>query len=87
MSDQETRAIEAGIADATTPEGPWEFGHYIERNDHDSGWTPLIYGELTEEQAQEHHARHRYDGTRGDDVFRNSRVVRRAVSPWELWRR
>jgi hypothetical protein len=87
VSDQETQEIEKGIAEATIPDGPWEFGHYIERNDNDSGWIPLIYGGLTEGLAQELHARHRYDGTRGDDVFRNSRVVRRAVSPWELWPR
>lgn len=83
MSDQETQQIEAGIAEATHPDGPWEFGHYIERRD-GGQWTPLVYGEMTEQEAQAHHARHRLATGLGDEPFRRSRVVRRAVSPWEL---
>ena len=94
MSDQETQAIERGIEAATHPDGPWEWGHYIERFDggdngdrsDDSLWTPLIYGEMTEDGARELHDRDRYQGSRKSDPYRRSRVVRRAVSPWEVQR-
>lgn len=80
MSDQEAQpAIDAGIIEASADCGPREFGHYIERNDRGK-WVPLIYGELTEDQALDFHLRHGHDG----GVFRNSRVVRREVTPWEI---
>ena len=95
--DQESRAVRQGILEATNHEGPWEFGHYIERYDgplengrmpketFDSDWTPLIYEAGTHEEAEESHARTRLDtGLTGP--FRRSRVVRRAVSPWEVYR-
>lgn len=95
--DQESRAVRQGILEATNHEGPWEFGHYIERYDgplengrmpketFDSDWTPLIYEASNQEEAEEHHASHRLD-TDLTGPFRRSRVVRRAVSPWEVYR-
>lgn len=93
--DQESRAIRERI-EAATGSGPWEFGHYVERYDGpleggrmprrtvDDDWTPLIYEAQDLEDAEEVHARHRLDtGLTGP--FRNSRIVRRAVSPWEVF--
>lgn len=96
--DRESRHIREGIEEATNHDGgPWEFGHYIERYDGpmDAGrmpeetaeqdWTPLIYEAVSIEDAEEMHARLRFDtGTTGP--FRHSRIVRRAVSPWEVYR-
>ena len=92
--DQESRALRERIEDATSHDtGPWEFGHYIERYDGpgDAGvvpsrtksehWTPLIYEAECLEDAEREHARHRIDM----NPFRNSRIVRRAVSPWEVF--
>lgn len=92
--DQESCAIRERIEDATSHDtGPWEFGHYIERYDgpSDAGvtpsrtkeedWTPLIYEAQDLEDAERAHARHHLDVT----PFRNSRIVRRAVSPWEVF--
>lgn len=78
MSKQQD--IEAGIVRATTVDGPWEFGLYIERRDHGE-WTPLIYPEMTEAQAQSMQQRHAHD----DALFRHARVVCRPVSPWEVY--
>lgn len=88
--------IRDGILEATLHEGPFEFGHYLERYDgpldegfiprtaQDSDWTPLIFEAQDLEEAERHHARHRLDtGLTGP--FRNSRIVRRAVSPWEVF--
>jgi len=95
--DQESQAIREGIAEATHHgDGPWEYGHYIERYDGpyvegrvprgptaDEDWTPLIYEAESAEDAEEMHRMHRLDaGLAGP--FRRSRVVRRAVSPWEV---
>ena len=96
--DQESRHIRDGIDEATRHGGgPWEFGHYIERYDGplDTGrmpkntsnedWTPLIYEAESFEDAEDiHHRRHLDTGMTGP--FRHSRIVRRAVSPWEVYR-
>jgi hypothetical protein len=94
--DQESERIRRGIERATNHEGPWEFAHYIERYDgpRDNGrvpartlatdWTPLIYEASGLEDAEEMHARHRLD-TGMTEPFRNSRVLRRATSPWEVF--
>lgn len=82
------RSIKDGIAEATYPEGPWEFGEYCERYDgpadgdrsDDSLWIPLIYGEMTETEARQRVSEERMV----PEFIRNSRVVRRAVSPWEV---
>lgn len=94
--DQESQRIREGIERATSHDtGPWEFGHYIERYDGplDNGhvpletaeedWTPLIYEAQDLEDAEDVHAHHRFDGPL-TGPFRNSRIVRRAVSPWEV---
>jgi hypothetical protein len=95
--DQESQAIREGIAEATNHDGgPWEYGHYVERYDGpyvkgmvprgptaDEDWTPLIYEAVSLEDAEELHHLHRLD-TGMTGPFRNSRVVRRAVSPWEV---
>lgn len=96
--DQESRSIRVGIEYATNHDGgPWEFGHYIERYDGPltegrmprrtapEDWTPLIYEAQSFEDAEGLHARHRLD-TGMTEPFRRSRVVRRAVSPWEVYR-
>lgn len=82
MPDQETQEIQDGVIEATETVGPWEFGHYIERKDGED-WTPLIYGGMTAQQAHDHHMR-QYLETGLTGPFRRSRVVRRAVSPWEI---
>ncbi|WP_336819801.1 hypothetical protein [Gordonia sp. MMO-8] len=82
--------LEISLAQATHPDGPWEFGHYIERYDgpasgdrsDDQLWTPLIYGEMTEAEALNLHTSSYSEGP--SSPFRRSRVVRRAVSPWEV---
>lgn len=98
LGDRESRRVREGIKKATSHDGgPWEFGHYVERYDGplDNGrmpkltsakdWTPLIYEAQSLEDAEECHARHRLDtGLTGP--FRHSRVLRRFVSPWEVYR-
>lgn len=95
--DQESQAIRRGIMEATTHDGgPWEYAHYIERYDgpfvegkmpqgptSDEDWTPLIYEATSAEDAEDLHRMHRHDTGMGSP-FRRSRVVRRAVSPWEV---
>lgn len=78
VEDQE---IQDGINLATHPYGGsvWEYGQYVERHDGDE-WTPLLYGEMTEAQAEQHHEQVQRMGA----PFRNSRVVRRVVGPWEV---
>lgn len=94
--DQESRRIRDGIEEATNHDGgPWEFGHYIERYDgpldegrtpkltSDADWTPLIYAGESLDDVEDMHARYRLDtGLTGP--FRHSRILRRAVSPWEV---
>ena len=79
---QEDQQIVQGMLAATHPGQAYEYGHYVERND-DGVWTPLIYGEMSFEEAYASH-RH-YLAQNVLDVFRHSTVVRRAVGPWEMW--
>lgn len=96
--DQESQRIREGIKEATNHDGgPWEFGHYIERYDgplegghmpketNEQDWTPLIYEAESFEDAEESHTRHRFD-TGMTEPFRHSRILRRAVSAWEVYR-
>ena len=97
--DQESQAIRRGFAEATNHDGgAWEYGHYVERYDGpymegrvprgptaDEDWTPLIYEATSAEDAEDMHRLHRHD-TGMNAPFRRSRVVRRAVSPWEVVR-
>lgn len=95
--DQESQAIRRGVMEATAHNGgPWEYGHYIERYDgpyvegkvpqgptSDEDWTPLIYEAVSLEDAMEVHRRHHLDNEM-TGPFRRSRILRRAVSPWEV---
>lgn len=92
--DKESRAIREGIEEATNHDGgPWEYGYYVERYDGpyiegqvpagptaDEDWTPLIYEATDREDAEEMH----HWTVEMGSPFRRSRVVRRAVSPWEV---
>ncbi|TEA09103.1 hypothetical protein [Mycobacteroides salmoniphilum] len=81
-----TELVNEGIEIATRPDGPFEWGEYVERfdgkdgDDHadDSLWTPLIYGGKSEDEA-------RAAVERPETFpFRHHRVIRRAVSAWEV---
>lgn len=78
--DQESAAIRAGIA--ASDKHPWQWGHYVERDDRGE-WTPLIYEADSYEDALDVHLSHNR-AAGGNGPFRNSRIVRRAVSPWEV---
>ena len=88
MSDRGTsEAWQVKLGLAEHDESPWEWGIYIERNDgsgNQPDWTPLVDGGLTYGAAQN---RWRLDcefAAHNPDQFRNPRLVRRAVSPWEV---
>lgn len=76
---QEDQEITAGLAEATHPGGLYEYGVYVERFDGDE-WVPLIYGELTLDEARSRV----YGFSAVSAVFRRVRVTRRFVSPWEV---
>lgn len=76
---QEDQEITAGLVIASQPVGPYEYGLYLERN-HGDGWTPVIYGNLTLEEARSRV----YGFSALPAIFRRVRVVRRCVSPWEV---
>lgn len=96
--DRESRRIQWGVEGATHHfTGPFEFGNYVERydgplddgrmptNTQEQDWTPLIYEAQDFEDAKELHDRNiRDDGPHSP--YRYSRIVRRAVSPWEVFR-
>ncbi|QIG58236.1 hypothetical protein SEA_SKOG_84 [Gordonia phage Skog] len=87
------QAVRRGIEVATHHEGPFEFGHYIERFDggengdrnDDSLWTPIIYEADSLEDAVESRGSFAVDIGLGDSHYRRSEIVRRAVSPWEVF--
>ena len=62
---------------------PWEWGNYLERND-GGDWTTLLYGGLSYEHAHESWLLDCDMATRMPDRYRNPRIVRRSVSPWEV---
>lgn len=83
MSESEALQIRRGLEE--NDESPWEWGVFVERNDGRGGednWTPLVYG--GRESFED--ARRRWlnfcNATQG--IYRNPRIVRRVVSPWEL---
>lgn len=81
----EAEQVKLGLAE--NDENPWEWGVYIERNDGTvdrDDWTPLVYGGFSYEDAYEHWRRDCDMVTRMPDRYRNPRLVRRAVSPWEV---
>lgn len=79
--DQENRELRAGLA--TNDRSPFQWGQYCERLDGDD-WTPLVYEADSFEDALDMHL---MTQRLSSEVFRRSRVVRRAVSPWEVWTR
>lgn len=84
MSDRgtnEAEQVRLGLAE--NDESPWEWGIYIERCDSE-GWVPLVYGEHTYESAYRRWRRQCNVAARMPDRVRNPRIVRRAVSPWEV---
>lgn len=79
-NDLESRIIRDGILVADPNNGPWQYGHYVERMDRD-GWTPLIYGADDLDDAISAAG---YAPTGSGYPFRHSRIVRRAIGPWEV---
>lgn len=78
--DLESSLIRDGIKIACPDDGTWQFGHYVERLDRDD-WTPLIYDADSLETAQKWAS----DASRDvSGAYRHSRVVRRAIGPWEV---
>lgn len=73
--------VKLGLAE--NDESPWEWGVYIERND-GGDWVPLVYGGHSYEDAYEHLRQDCNMVTSTPGAFRNPRLVRRAVSPWEV---
>ena len=84
MSDRGTsEAVQIRLGLEENDESPWEWGTYIERND-GGDWTPLVYGGHSYEDAHESWRRDCDLATSAPGTFRNPRLVRRAVSPWEV---
>lgn len=86
MSESEELQIRRGLE--ANDESPWEWGVYVERNDGRRGedrWTPLVYGEM--ESFDDARQRWRDFCTQPLGLYRNQRIVRRAVSPWEVFPR
>ena len=76
MSDQISFGLEEW------DDSPWEWGVYVERDDK-GDWTPLVHGGLGSfKEARERWLR--LLGATSTGCYRNPRVVRRAVSPWEV---
>ena len=89
MSDRgaaEATQIALGLEE--NDESPWEYGTYIERNDGRDGqddWTPLVYGGYESFSDVRNMWLSDCDAaTRHPNAVRNPRIVRRAVSPWEV---
>ena len=80
MSESEAAQIRLGLEE--WDESPWEWGVYVERDDK-GDWTPVVYGG----EASFEDARERWIGflaATDTGLYRNPRIVRRAVSPWEV---
>lgn len=89
MSDRgSSEAVQIRLGLEENDESPWEYGTYIERNDGRDGkddWVPLVYGGCeSREDARKHWLREGDFATQHPERFRNPRIVRRAVSPWEV---
>ena len=88
MSDRgtnEAEQVRLGLAE--NDKSPWEWGIYIERNDgrvDRPDWVPLVYGGFDYEDAYRRWRQKCDAVTSVPDHFRNPRLVRRAVSPWEV---
>lgn len=83
MSESEAQQIEYGLEE--WDESPWEWGVYVERNDNSDGedyWIPVVYGGMESFEDARRSWLHFCDGPLS--LYRNPRIVRRAVSPWEV---
>lgn len=89
MSDRgSSEAVQIRLGLEENDESPWEYGTYIERNDGRDGkddWVPLVYGgNKSWEDARKSWMRECNFAATHPRMFRNPRIVRRAVSPWEV---
>ena len=83
MSESEEVQIRLGLEE--WDESPWEWGVYVERNDNSDGedyWIPVIYGGRESFEDARRSWLNFCDGPLS--LYRNPRIVRRAVSPWEV---
>lgn len=83
-----SEAVQIRLGLEENDESPWEYGTYIERNDGRDGkddWVPLVYGgnKSWEDTWVDHRANCKASAAH-PRMFRNPRIVRRAVSPWEV---
>lgn len=83
LNKTESEAVRVRAGLEFCDESPWEWGNYIERRDGDV-WYPLVYGgRETFEETYRHWLRDVQLATSYPGRYRNPRIVRRAVSPWE----
>lgn len=84
----ESEAVQTRLSLEEWDESPWEWGVYIERNDGRDGeddWTPLVYGKGGSfERALESYLSFHNAARVSPKTYRHPRIVRRAVSPWEV---
>ena len=89
MNDRgESEAVQIRLSLEENDESPWEYGTYIERNDGRDGeddWIPLVYGGREDYgDARDMWLSDCRFATQHPNRWRNPRIVRRAVSPWEV---
>lgn len=84
MSDRVTSEIaQVRLGLEENDESPWEYGAYIERCDN-GNWVPLVYGSHADyEDARITWKRDSDMAAQYPEHYRNPRIVRRAVGPWE----
>ena len=75
--------MQVRIGLAENDESPWEWGLYFERNDN-GNWTTLVCGGYTYKDAYKAWRSVSHSATAHPNHYRNARLVRRAVSPWEV---
>ena len=85
MSDRGTsETIQIALGLEENDDSPWEYGTYIERKDGDD-WVPLVYsGRDSYDDARDAWLQDCRLAASAPGLYRNPRIVRRAVSPWEL---
>lgn len=82
-TESEALQIKAGLE--FCDESPWQWGNYMERyNEDEDIWYPCVYGDRTTfEEARQQWLADCHITTLFPQRYRNPRIVRRAVSPWE----
>lgn len=85
MSDRGTsEAVQIRLGLKENDQSPWEYGVYVERCD-DGDWTPLVYGEHWDyDEARVSWRSLARSAAAHPGHYRNPRIVRRAVGPWEV---